>query len=105
MCYLATCSSPGAWKPILKFRSRSNGPATILHFKSISTCEEHRKTSTVDSFLSEEGFDKLARHLRDAGKSVPIRRLTTLDWEPAPIEESVPGSETAIVAANEPLPT
>jgi len=75
MCYLATCSSPGAWKPILKFRSRSNGPATILHFKSISTCEEHRKTSTVDSFLSEEGFDKLARHLRDAGKILGIELI------------------------------
>ena len=39
-----------------------------------------------------------------AGKSVPIRRLTTLDWEPAPLEVSAPGPETAIVAASEPLP-
>lgn len=104
MCYLATCSSPGTWKPILKLRSRSNGPTAILRFRSISTCEDHRKTSTVDSFLSDEGFDKLTRHLRDAGKSVPIRRLTALDWEPAPLEESAPSSEAAIVA-DEPLPT
>lgn len=105
MCYLATCSLPGIWKPILKLRSRSNGPTTILRFKSISTCKNHKKTSAVDSFLSDEGFDKLARHLRDAGKSIPIRRLTTLDWEPAPLEESAPSSETAIVAVCEPLLT
>ena len=59
----------------------------------------------MDSFLSEEGFDKLARHLRDAGKPIPIRRLTTLDWEPTPLEDSAPSSKPAIVAASEPLPT
>ena len=100
-----TCTLPGSWKPILKFRSRSNGPITTLHFKSISICENHQKSSTLHSFLSDEGFDKLVHHLRDAGKEIPIRKLTTLDWEPIPLEETVFPAEPSIVASEESLPT
>jgi hypothetical protein len=42
-------------------------------------CEEHK--GEIDNYLSVEGFDKLVRIMREAGKSVPIRRLTTLNWE------------------------
>lgn len=101
MC--TTCPLPGSWKPILKFRSRSNGPITTLHFKSISVCENHQKTSALHSFLSDEGFDKLVHHLRDAGKEIPIRKLTTLDWEPN--EETAFPSEPSIMASGESLPT
>ena len=85
MCYLASCPNPGTWQPILNLRSRSDGPTTRLRFTAIRTCDEHKAASTVDSFLSDEGFHKLAHHMRDAGKPVPRQRLTPLSWEKDPI--------------------
>ena len=107
MCYLADCSTPGIWQPILNLRSRSNGAITTLRFKTIKACDEHKTASTVDSFLSDEGYDKLARYLRDAGKSVPQHRLTTLSWERAPIEapSPKPPEDSAAVSAEDALPS
>ena len=87
MCYLDPCTNPGIWQPILNLKARSNGKITTLRFKTIRACDEHKAVSTVDSFLSSEGYDKLARHLRDAGKSVPQHRLTSLSWERDPIKD------------------
>jgi hypothetical protein len=88
MCYLAPCATPGIWQPVLNLRARADGPVTLLRFTSIRVCDDHKATSTVDSFLSDEGFHKLAHHMRDAGKTVPRQRLTTLSWELNPIEDA-----------------
>lgn len=106
MCYLDPCTNPGIWQPILELKARSNGKITTLRFKTIRVCDKHKAISTMDSFLSSEGYDKLARHLRDAGKSVPQHRLTTLSWEKDPIEDpSTPPKESPPVAsADEELP-
>ena len=106
MCYLADCTAPGIWQPILNLKPRSNGEVTPLRFKTIRVCDEHRRVSTVDSFLSHEGYDKLSRHMRDAGKPAPQQRLTTLSWEKDPIGEpaaSSPGNPD-VVLAEEDLP-
>jgi hypothetical protein len=100
MCYLADCTAPGIWQPILNLKSRSNGTITPARFKTIRVCDGHKTSSTVDSFLSSEGYDKLARHLRDAGKSVPQRRLTTLSWEKNPTEETITVSRENPTAAS-----
>jgi hypothetical protein len=81
-CLHEPCPNEATWRPILKLRSRQNGPATALRFTEITLCEQHRQSGEVADFLSPEGFDKLARILREAGKPVPTRRLTTLAWEP-----------------------
>ena len=106
MCYLADCTAPGIWQPILNLKSRSNGAITTLRFKTIRVCDEHKTASTVDSFLSDEGYDKLSRNLRDSGKSVPQHRLTTLSWEKDPIEEpsTAPHENSIVVSAEETLP-
>ena len=107
MCYLTPCAEPGIWQPILNLKSRSNGSVTTLHFTKIRVCDKHKTASTVDSFLSDEGFDKLARHMRDAGKSVPQHRLTTLSWKKDPIkDDAAPPTESSTVAsAGEALPS
>jgi hypothetical protein len=107
MCYLSPCTEPGIWQPILNLKSRSNGTVTALRFAAIRACDKHKTASTVDSFLSDEGFDKLARHLRDAGKSAPQRRLTTLSWKRAPIETPPTASQESppVVSAGEALPS
>lgn len=106
MCYLSDCTAPGIWQPILNLKSRSNGAITTLRFKTIRVCDEHKTASTVDSFLSDEGYDKLSRNLRDAGKSVPQHRLTTLSWEKDPIEEpsAAPPEDPTVVSPEESLP-
>ena len=106
MCYLDPCTNPGIWQPILNLKTRSNGAITPLRFKTIRVCDEHKKDCTVDSFLSNEGFDKLARHLRDAGKPVPQHRLTSLSWERNPIEEpsTTPKESQPVVSVEETLP-
>ena len=107
MCYLAACTETGIWQPILNLKSRSNGSVTPLRFTKIRVCDKHKTASTVDSFLSDEGFDKLARHMRDAGKSVPQHRLTTLAWKKDPIkDDAAPPTESSTVAsAGEALPS
>jgi hypothetical protein len=36
----------------------------------------------MTNFLSVEGFDKLVHLMKEAGKQAPVRKLTSLDWEP-----------------------
>jgi hypothetical protein len=93
MCYLDPCTNPGIWQPILNLKSRSNGAVTSLKFKTIRACDMHKAASTVDSFLSDEGYNKLASHMRNAGKPVPQHRLSTLSWERNPIND--PGDAVA----------
>jgi hypothetical protein len=74
-----------------------------VSFSHLTACDAHKQAATVDSFLSPEGFDKLARVLRDAGKPVPLRKLTTLHWRKAtgePTAIDMPG-EPALVMASE----
>ena len=81
LCLREPCSNPPAWRPVLKLRSRQEGPITQLCFAEIAVCDVHQKETTVASFLSAEGFDKLVRILREAGKSAPVRRFISLDWQ------------------------
>jgi hypothetical protein len=106
MCYLDPCTNPGIWQPILNLKSRSNGEITLLRFKTIRVCDGHKKDSTVNSFLSDEGFDQLSRRLRDAGKSIPIRKLITLAWEKDPIREpdAPPKDSSIMISDDEALP-
>ena len=107
MCYLAPCDTPGIWQPILNLKSRSNGTVTTLRFKTIRVCDEHKKESTVDSFLSDEGFTKLAHHMRDAGKTVPQRKLITLSWERMPVDPDKPAvtRDSPVISTGEELPS
>lgn len=87
-CLREPCPSEATWRPVLKLRSRQNGPATSLRFTEIALCEQHHQSNEVADYLSPEGFDKLTRILREAGKPIPVRRLTTLAWESVATETS-----------------
>ena len=85
-CSYDPCKNVGGWQPVLELRSRRDGPVTKLWFSTLIFCEDHRRSSALDSFLSPEGFDKICRHMKEAGKKPPVRKLITLIWEP--IEET-----------------
>lgn len=84
MCRARGCDKPGTARPVLELRPRRDRPGPRLRFPAeISVCEEHRASATVETFLSDEGFDKVCRHLREAGKQAPPRKHVALLWESA----------------------
>jgi hypothetical protein len=80
-CLHTSCRKQGSWQPVLELRSKQNGHVTLLRFTAIAVCGEHQASAEVISFLSIEGFDKLVRILKEAGKQVPVRKFTSLEWE------------------------
>ena len=80
-CSQDGCSEIGIFRPVLNLRSSRTGSATKLRFTQLGLCETHHRIKTVNDFLSVEGFDKLVKHLREAGKTAPVRKFTQLDWE------------------------
>jgi hypothetical protein len=66
---------------MLQLRSAKKGPVTLLRFSQLVFCDEHKATSTLESFLSDEGFVKISKYMRENGKKAPAQRNTTLAWE------------------------
>ncbi len=58
----------------------------------VAVCEMHKEHATLNDFLSDEGWNKISKHLRESGKGHFMKSLTTLDWEPHPqgVDECLP---------------
>jgi len=95
---LYDCPNPGTWRPVLKLRSRQEGSVTLLRFTKVALCEDHQRSSEVTNFLSVEGFDKLVHLMKEAGKQAPVRKLTSLDWEPVNEDTLPTKSEPAVIS-------
>jgi len=80
-CSHEKCGAAPLWRPALDLRSTERGKATRVWFLHLGYCAQHRDASSVDSFLSDEGFVKLSKFLAVKGKRRPVRKLTTLAWE------------------------
>ena len=100
-CSMDDCSSVGAWHPVLELRSRKNGPITRATMMQLLFCDEHKAAKGLTDFLSNEGFVKIAKFLRENGKENPIQRNTTLTWSHAAPEEI---AETVVQVLIEPSP-
>ena len=94
-CLHEPCPGAGAWRPVLELRSRQDGEVTNLRFTKIAVCNEHQRSGEITSYLSVEAFSKLAKIMKEAGKRAPVRRLTTLVWEPASPDKT---SESSAIA-------
>jgi hypothetical protein len=79
-CSQDDCQEAPLWRPILEMRSRRGEAPTEVSFIQLGYCEGHKKTSSLATFLSDEGFTKLNKFLREAGRESPDRSLTTLGW-------------------------
>ena len=88
-CLHASCPNEGTLQPVLELRSKQNGVVTLLRFTAIAVCGNHQASAEVASFLSIEGFDKLVRILKEAGKQTPVRKFTTLDWQQISPDEPI----------------
>ena len=97
-CLHEPCTGSGAWRPVLELRSRQNGEITRLRFTKIAICDGHKQSNEIANYLSIEAFDKLAKIMKEAGKKAPVRRLTTLNWEPTLPDETPTAAMPEMVA-------
>jgi len=104
-CSAAGCPRPPLWRPCLDLRSRKGDPPTRLTFLKLAYCEEDKAKSTIETFLSDEGHAKIAKHLRERGKEAPDQRLTTLSWiRVAEDDGSALSSERDVTTTDDTLP-
>jgi hypothetical protein len=87
-CSQDDCQEAPLWRPIIETRSRRGETPTRVSLVQLGYCEEHRKTSGLATFLSDEGFTKLNKFLRETGRESPDRSLTSLGWSPITNEEA-----------------
>jgi len=79
-CSTENCSNEASWQPVLEMRSAKKGPVTTVKLTQLVYCDTHKAASTLASFLSDEGFVKIAKFMRENGKKAPAQRNTTLTW-------------------------
>lgn len=81
-CSHEDCPRSPKWVPVLELRSGPRAVPRVLKFMRLGYCDEHRGATTLGSLLSEEGFNKIAKILRESGKEKISRDATTLAWRP-----------------------
>ena len=86
-CYHRNCSKTPKWHPVLILRSRKNSSPFRMKFLQLLFCDSHRESYTLNDLLSDEGFTKISKFLKENGKTAPSQRCTILDWTPIPIDE------------------
>jgi hypothetical protein len=86
-CHVDNCRNPTRVLPVLELRRKKGEKPRRVWLREVSACEDHSRTLTLDDFLSDEGFDKLTKHLKQRGLPTPSRRLTTLAWEELPPDQ------------------
>lgn len=86
-CSREKCPGSGLWIPVFLLRKKGADKSLRAKLREISVCEFHKDHSSLNDFLSDEGWNKLEKYLREVGKGQFSRNLTQLAWEP------VPGSE------------
>jgi hypothetical protein len=79
-CSHDDCQSPSRWKPVLLLRSRPRDAGRQISFERLGYCDAHRESLTLATFLSDEGWKKIARALREAGKEKCDQNHTLLTW-------------------------
>lgn len=79
-CSHDDCREPARWQPLLELRSGPRAVPRRLTFLRLGYCDEHRQTLGLGPLLSDEGFAKIARDLREAGREKISRDATTLAW-------------------------
>lgn len=80
-CSQDQCPRTPRWVPVLELRAKRSDSPTRAKFRRLGYCDEHQKTCSLETFLSDEGSVKVSKLLREAGLSEPDPRLTALTWE------------------------
>ncbi len=79
-CSHDDCKEPARWRPALELRARKGSEPRLARFTQLAYCDQHRASLGIETFLSDEGFVKLVKHVREAGLAAPSKQHTTLTW-------------------------
>lgn len=79
-CTHPKCPGRGVWRPLLEMRASVKSPPRTATFVDLVLCEQHKDAAKLTNFISASSWDKIVRHLREAGKPAPKRTLTTLTF-------------------------
>jgi hypothetical protein len=94
-CSRPNCPGTAIWRPLLCMRVSVKSPEVIGRMTKLAYCEMHKDELHLKDFLSESSWDKIMRHMREAGKPAPKRNLTTLRYELIASPESTNAEELA----------
>jgi hypothetical protein len=62
-------------------KAASRAPEVKGRLTGLSLCEQHKDMTTLSSLLSGSSWDKIVRHMREAGKPAPKKPLTVVSFE------------------------
>lgn len=85
-CDRVGCDQPGSNRPRLMCRSKLAPEHPCPVTLSLVICDKHRAESTVDNFMTDAGWAKLAEGFDHANLARPDRELLTLEWDQATAE-------------------
>lgn len=94
-CARKECPGIGHYIPILLIRARKKDTPLRADLPKLLVCEGHKLSSTVNDFLSDEGWDRIAKKLREAGRGSFSKPLTTLAWREIEKQDELPPDELA----------
>jgi hypothetical protein len=81
-CSQDDCQNEPEWRPALELRTSARSDPHRLRFLRLGYCPEHQRSASLETFLSDEAWRKIAKHVRELGLGKLDPKLTTLVWEP-----------------------
>jgi hypothetical protein len=82
-CDKIGCDMPGEHRPRLMARSPLAPEHPCPISLSLVICDEHKATSTPDSFMTPAGWDRITADFARMNFAEPSRELLTLEWDRA----------------------
>lgn len=82
------CAGDGRWHPVLKVPARHHEHAPAKVVLGLFVCDEHKRSSTLEDYLTDEAWERISKGIVAAGRLEPERKLTTLSWEPVDSKDS-----------------
>jgi hypothetical protein len=80
-CSQDQCQKRARWLPVVLLRRSAKSEPASVRFRRLGYCDEHKAASTLPTVLSDEGFARLAKHLRESGLPEPKPQYSELVWE------------------------
>ncbi len=80
-CSQDDCQLTPKWRPVLAIGTKRRGKPLEFRFTRLGYCDAHRDKAVVATVLSDEGFHKVAKHVRELGLGNLDRASATLKWE------------------------
>lgn len=77
LCEMKDCKNVAEWMPILEFRAFENS-LPIRAGLGLPVCELHKGLATVETYLSDAGWQQVVDALRAMQCPPPVRQFTTL---------------------------